>query len=178
MSHSRSESRGKEADSSVNQAGAHASFDGDLEQLDAFVGKWHMEGQQLAGPSGPAAPISALQSYEWMAGNQFLVHRFDGHVGDSQAACVEVIGFDADRRCFRAHTFYNNGQMNVWDIDRRDGRWRILGDWNASGRPMKVRCLIDFTDDGNTMKSTWEHSSDGMTWQPFWKVSARKVMGH
>jgi hypothetical protein len=178
MGHSRSESRGTQSDTSMQQTTAPAALDGDLEQLDAFLGKWHMEGQQLAGPAGPAASISALQSYEPMAGNQFLVHRFDGHVGDSQASCIEIIGFDADRRCFRAHTFYNNGQMNVWDIDRRDGRWRVLGDWNASGRPMKVRCMIGFTDDGNTMNSTWEHSSDGMTWQVFWKVSAQRVMDH
>jgi hypothetical protein len=162
----------------MQQSNARAPTDVDLEQLDAFVGKWHMEGQQLAGPAGPAAPISALQSYEWMAGNQFLVHRFDGHVGDSPASCIEVIGFDSERRYFRAHTFYNNGQMNVWDIDKRDGRWRVLGDWNASGRSMKVRCLIDFTDDQSTMDSTWEQSSDGLTWQVFWKVSAQKVMDH
>lgn len=162
----------------MNRAAAHAAPDADHERLDAFVGKWHMEGQQLAGPAGPAASISAMQTYEWLPGGQFLIHRFDGHIGDSPAACIEIIGFESERRCYRAYTFYNNGQMNVWDIELRDGQWRLLGDWNAGGKSLKVRCTTTFTDDGKTMHGKWEYSSDGSTWLTFWDVSARKVMDH
>jgi hypothetical protein len=135
-----------------------------------------MEGQQFAGPNTPAASISALQTYEWLPGGQFLVHRFDGQIGDAQAACAEVIGFDPDRGCYRAHTFYNNGQMNVWDIEYRNDRWLARGDWNAGARPLKVRCTTTFVDNGKTMKSKWEHSTDGLQWQAFWDVSATKMM--
>lgn len=162
----------------ATQSNANAAFDLRPERLAAFVGKWHMEGQQLAGAAGPAASISALQTYEWLPGQQFLVHRFDGHIGDTEAACVEIIGFDPERRCYRAHTFYNNGQMNVWDIEARDNEWRVLGDWQSRDRQLKVRCTIEFSDDGRTMHSRWEHSHDGHRWETFWDVSARKVMDH
>lgn len=178
MAHPRAETSGKQPDTSPRHSATYAAPDAEHERLDAFVGKWHMEGQQLSGPAGPAAPISAIQTYEWLPGGQFLVHRFEGHVGNAPAACIEVIGFEPERRCYRAHTFYNNGQTNVWDIEHRDGQWRTLGDFNASGRQMKVRCTTTFADDGKTMNGTWEHSSDGSSWQAFWKVSARKVTDH
>lgn len=176
MTHTRHERHERETEG-FTHATTHSTPDAQHEQLDAFVGKWHMQGQQLAGPAGPAAPITALETYEWLPGAQFLIHRLDGRIGDSQAACIEIIGFDAERRCYRAHTFYNNGQMNVWDIERRDDAWRVLGDWSAGGRSMKVRCMIRFAEN-DTMHSRWEHSSDGSTWHAFWEVTARRVTDH
>src|SRR5688500_6115 len=82
MAHTRHETRSNQPGTSMHHAAAHAAPDMEHERLDAFIGKWHMEGQQLAGPAGPAASISALQTYEWLDGGQFLIHRFDGHVGD------------------------------------------------------------------------------------------------
>jgi len=171
-----SATRGTQPDTSVHRT--DKALDPEHERLDPFVGKWHMEGQQLPGPAGPAAAVSALQTYEWLPGGQFLIHRFDGHIGPTQAVCIEIIGYDAERRCYRAHTFYNNGQTNVWDIEPRGDRWVVLGDWNAGGRALKIRCTTTFADGGQTMNGVWEHSQDGASWQPFWKVEARKVTGH
>lgn len=177
MAHTRGESRGAHQDRASHQTIVRAA-DAEHELLEIFLGSWHMEGRQLEGPAGPAAPVNAIQKYEWLSGGQFLVHRFEGHIGDSTAACVEVIGYDIDRRSYRAHTFYDNGRMNVWDITERDGQWRAYGDWNAGDRTRKIRCTTTFGDDRTTMKSTWEHSIDGHKWQPFWEVSARKIVEH
>jgi Protein of unknown function (DUF1579) len=176
MAQTRSESHGTQADSAARQHSEQRATEPDHTELDAFVGKWHMEGQQLAGSTTRAAPVSALQTYEWMPGGKFLVHRFDGNIGDARASCVEIIGFDAERKCYRAHTFYNNGQMNVWDITCRDDRWLARGDWNAGERTLKIRCTTTFADAGKTMHGKWEQSADGVTWQPFWEVAAKKIV--
>ena len=176
MGHTRTDRSDHRTDSSMHSSAMSADLD--LQRMSVFLGKWHMEGRQLAGPAGPAASINAIQTYEWMQGERFLVHRFDGHVDDAPASCIEIIGADPDRRCYRAHTFYNNGQMNVLDIDERGDHWRLLGDWSAGGRSMKVRCTISFADDDRTMLSKWEHSSDGSQWQVFWDVSAHKITDH
>jgi hypothetical protein len=62
------------------------------QRLNVFVGTWHMEGQQCEGPIGPAANIRAVETYEWLPGEFFLVHRFEGRVGDVEAGCLEIIG--------------------------------------------------------------------------------------
>lgn len=173
MAHPRSETQRSHA--SIHAAD-QAAPDVEHERLEAFVGRWHMEGRQLAGPVGPGATIDALQTYEWLPGGQFLIHRLDGRIGDAPAACVEIIGFEPERRYYRAHTFYHNGQTNVWDIEHRNGRWLAFGDWTAGERCLKLRCTTTFDDDGKTMHGKWEHSTDGLSWQTFWEVSARKVI--
>ena len=146
--------------------------------LDVFVGEWHTEGKQVAGPIGPAAEIAAVQTFEWLDGHAFLIHRFDGRVGDSKASCVEIMGYNRDTGTCRAHTFYNNGLTNVWDMEQRDRAWLLFGEWNMGGKSLKVRCTINFSDDKAVMTSRWDSSSDGTQWQTFWETKARKAVGH
>ena len=150
----------------------------DASALDTFVGEWHVEGEQIEGPIGPAATITATQRYEWLQGQRFLVHRFDGQVGASPASCIEIIGCNRDTGLCRIHTFYNNGLTNVWDVELHAGRWHLYGDWNMAGRAMKVRCTIAFHDDAKAMRSHWEHSSDGVRWHTFWDLRAKKAIPH
>jgi Protein of unknown function (DUF1579) len=144
-------------------------------RLDVFVGKWNMEGQQYDGLIGPAAKINAVNTYQWLTGGFFLVHRFEGHVGDSEAACIEIIGHDAASQSYPTHSFYNNGITNEWRARERDGVWTFTGDWQLGGKSLKVRCTTVFSDSGNTMTGKWEHSSDGSNWQTFWDVKATKT---
>jgi hypothetical protein len=166
------------ATSSSQPAKTTSTFSPDAAALNAFVGEWRAEGEQIEGPVGPAAAITATQRYEWLQGKRFLIHRFDGQVGTAPASCVEVIGCDRDSGLCRAHTFYNNGLTNVWDVELHGGRWRLFGDWNMAGRSMKVRCAITFHDGGRGMRSHWEYSSDGIRWHTFWDLKAKKAIPH
>src|SRR5450432_4171904 len=51
-----------------------------LEHLNVFAGKWLTNGQQHQGAVGPAAKITAVETYEWLPGERFLIHRFEGLV--------------------------------------------------------------------------------------------------
>jgi Protein of unknown function (DUF1579) len=146
------------------------------QRLNVFVGRWTMEGQQYEGPVGPPAKISAVETYEWLTGEFFLIHRFEGRVGDGEAACIEVIGHDPESQSYPTHTFYNNGLSTEWERRERDGTWTLTGDWRMKDRSMKVRCTTVFSDAGHTMRDKWEHSSDGSNWQTFWDVKASKAI--
>ena len=144
-------------------------------RLNVFVGKWNMEGQQHEGLVGPAAKITAVETYEWLSGGFFLIHRFDGKVGDYEAACIEIIGNDPSSQSYSWRSFYNDGRTNEWRGDEREGTWMLSGHWQMAGQPMNVRCTIVFSDGGNTMTGKWEHSSDGSKWKIFWDVKAKKA---
>ena len=146
------------------------------QRLNAFVGTWNTEGQQCEGAVGPAAKIRAMETYEWLRGEFFLVHRFEGQVGDGAVACIEIIGYDAETQSYPTHTFYNNGVANEWQSHERDGIWTLAGDWQMQGQSVKVRCTTAFSDAGHTMTSKWEQSSDGSSWETFWDVKASKAM--
>ncbi len=143
--------------------------------LNVFVGTWKTEGQQHEGFVGAAATIIAQETYEWLTGELFLVHRFEGRVGDNQVACLEVIGYDIVSRSHPIHTFYNNGTSNQWQLSESGGVWTINGEWQMADQATEVRCTIFFSDDGNTMISNWEYLNDMSNWQTFWDVKATKT---
>jgi hypothetical protein len=144
-------------------------------RLEIFVGKWKMKGQQYDGVMGPAAKITAVQTYEWLTGAFFLVHRFEGRMGDAETACIEIIGHDASSQSYSTHSFYNNGITNEWRVRERDGTWKFTGEAQMADKSLKVRCTTVFSDAGNTMTGKWEYSSDGSKWQTFWDVKAIKA---
>jgi hypothetical protein len=46
-------------------------------------------------------------------------------VGDGEAGCIEIIGYDAQSQSYPTHTFYNNGLANEWQSHERDGSWTL-----------------------------------------------------
>lgn len=144
-------------------------------RLKVFLGKWNLEGQQLEGPFGPAAKITATQTYEWLAGELFMIQRFDALVDGTQAACIELVGYDAMSRTYPVQTFYNNGSTSKWQLTERDGTWLLTGKSEVGGKPSEVRCTTVFSEAGDAMTATWEYSTDGTHWKPFWNVKTTKA---
>jgi hypothetical protein len=139
-------------------------------RLDAFVGQWKKEGRAHDGPFGPAAQIQAMETFEWLPGGAFLIHRLEGRVGDQKIACIEIIGHEPSHDDCAAHTFYSDGRHTVWRVRERDGVWT----WTTAG-PLQVRCTSVFGNGGNAMTGTWEYSSDGSIWHVFWDTTLLKV---
>ncbi|HTE46766.1 MAG TPA: DUF1579 family protein [Gemmatimonadaceae bacterium] len=150
----------------------HAMPSPGLKRLGTFVGTWHIEGRQCAGVVGPDAPVTAVETFEWLSGELFLIHRFQGQVGGADSACIEVIGSDASTRAYPVRTYYNTGVMNDWQYEDHGAAWIQFGEWTMGDERIHVRCTTHFSDDGNTRTGRWESSSDGVAWETFWDVTA------
>ncbi len=135
-----------------------------------FLGKWKMEGKQYEHPFGVAAKINVVESYEWLPGGFFIVHRFDGCRDKEEIACVEIIGYDVSLQSYSIYAFYNDGHTREWLLHEKDGVWTHTGE----DKSMKFRCTTEFSDKGNTKTSKWEYSTDGLKWETFWDVVATK----
>jgi uncharacterized protein DUF1579 len=144
-------------------------------RLEVFVGKWNQEGRAYDSPFGSAADISAVETFEWLTGGLFLVHRLEGQLGGVPIACIEIIGYDAASQNYSAHTFYNDGKENVWRLERRDGSWRLSGEWQQDGGRLLVRCTEVFSDSGDVISGKWEYSPDGTDWQTFWETTLTRA---
>jgi Protein of unknown function (DUF1579) len=149
----------------------------EMQQLKPFVGHWAMEGRQYDSPFGPAARIRATQTYEWLQGEHFLIHRFDGHVGSSEAACVEIIGYETSKLAYRYRTFYNNGRTAEWLGREHDDAWVLTGVWQMPNGSFTVRCTTQFDEDQHAMTGLWEYSTDQSKWKIFWDVKAQRATG-
>jgi hypothetical protein len=140
-----------------------------------LVGKWHTEGAQLEGPLGPAAPFVAVETFEWLDGGHFLIHRLDGKFGRQRAACVEILGKDAGG--FFARTFYNDGNVNLWRLTEQGKTLVMTGEWpGGSGGPFQVRYTMSFEDAGDTLVGKWEQSRDNETWRTFLEARSTKAL--
>lgn len=140
-----------------------------------LVGKWHTEGAQLEGPLGPAAPFVAVETFEWLDGGRFLIHRMDGRFGRQPAACVEVWGKEEGGN-LTAHAYYNDGNTNTWNLDSVGDTLVLRGSWGQSpASTFQVRCTLSFTEAGNTLVGKWEQSRDGRAWKVFLETRSTKA---
>jgi hypothetical protein len=133
------------------------------ERLAALVGTWKTEGRVKAGPWGSAAPIAAEDTYEWLDGGFFLIHRFDALVGTQDVKGIEVIGCDMGAGGYRGFSFDNQGAVDSFEASLVDGVWKTWG-------PLQ-RFTGRFSADGRTLSGEWERSEDGMSWSPWMDVT-------
>jgi hypothetical protein len=144
-------------------------------RLDAFAGTWRMRGRAYDSPFGKAADVSAVQMYEWLPGGMFLIHRLEGRLGDAPMACIEIIGVESGSGRYFAHTFYNDGNANLWRVREQDGGWEFSGEWKIESDTYRARCRITFDDGGDRRTAKWEYSRDGSSWKPFWDTEHTRI---
>jgi Protein of unknown function (DUF1579) len=139
----------------------------EIQRLHLFVGKWKTEGETHASVDAPAVKVAFVDTYEWMSGKFFLVHRADGHIGNEELNTIEFIGYDASSQTYICHCFDSRGNCDLLQADFRDPIWTIEG--------KSSRFTGMFASNGDTLTGKWEQSSDGLSWLPWMDVKLTKV---
>ena len=139
----------------------------DLGRLNAFSGHWDTEGEMKANPSGPSTRFKATDTYEWLAGGHFLLHRFDADMPDGNVQGVEIIGYNQEGKFYSMHSFDSFGKMTVMQARVDGDTWTYAGDG--------VRFTGGFRENGTVFAGLWElRSSEGISWQPWMEIQLRK----
>ena len=144
-------------------------------RLDLFLGTWRTTGRQYECPFGPTGSLVALETYQWLSGERFMIHRLDGRIDDDPLACIEIISNDATRAACLVRSYYDDGGSNEWQLVEQEGAWRLDGHWPQAGNLIAVRCTIWFQNGGNTRAAKWEYSQGGESFQPFWEATSSKI---
>ena len=140
----------------------------EIQRLHLFVGKWKTEGETHASADAPAVKVAFMDTYEWMPGKFFLVHRADGQIGNEQLNTLEFIGYDPSSQTYTCHSFDSHGNADLFQANLRDHTWTIEG--------KSARFTGVFACTGNTLTGQWEQSSDGLNWLPWMDVKLTKVL--
>lgn len=143
------------------------------QRLELLIGSWQTDGATIAQGDTPSVSIHSSDIYEWLPGGHFVVHRWDGNVGDAEVHGLEVIGVDAQSGMFRTHFFDNEGNSGSESLTVHGNTWTWLGR-QAMGAAWH-RCTSVVSDDGRTMTARHEQSSDGKTWTPWMDVTLRRA---
>jgi hypothetical protein len=100
-----------------------------LKQLEAFAGKWRIEGKNFPVPPGNGeTPVHGEDNYEWLNGKFYLIdnwkHMFDvnGHQG------VSILGFDSGEKKLFTRNFDNIGFDRRYILENDNNKWKIIGD--------------------------------------------------
>jgi hypothetical protein len=138
-----------------------------LKHLDAFVGKWKTEGQIKESPFGPSGKLVGTDTYEWLAGGFFLIHRVDVCMGDQKNESIEMIGYDASSNTYPMHSFDSQGNSIAMQA-------RIKGDtWTFTGESM--RFTGTFGKDRKSISGKWESLGDDSKWHHWMDVKLTKA---
>lgn len=136
--------------------------------LAPLVGVWETRGQVRASGSTPAAEIAGTDSYEWLPGGYFLLHRVDVRIGGEPVEGIEIIGWDAKAGAYFLHSYDSQGTASVMQGRVRDGVWTLEGD--------AERFTGGFGDGGRTLSGLWERR-EGAEWLPWMDVRLMKADG-
>lgn len=55
-----------------------------------------------------------MDTYEWLPGGFFLIHRVDGRMGEAEVTAIEIIGFDASIQAYLTRSFDNQGNAGTY----------------------------------------------------------------
>jgi hypothetical protein len=148
-----------------------------IRRLTPFVGEWGMVAQF---DDAPPADSGARVVFEWMAGQRFLLERWELPALDPRAmpaSGIAVIGADPESEGnFLQHYFDSRGVARIYKMSIGDGVWKL---WRKSRdfSPLDFwqRYTGSFSDDGKTISGAWEICHDGTTWEHDFDLTYTKL---
>jgi hypothetical protein len=140
----------------------------ELERLNPFVGDWDTEGEIKTSPSGQSDRFKATDTYEWLPGGHFLLHRFNADMPDGKVQGIEVIGYNRENNSYPMHSFDSLGNVSLMQARMEKDTWTFVGEG--------IRFTGGFHNDGKVFAGLWElRSGEAATWRPWMNVRLKKV---
>ena len=133
-------------------------------RLNVFIGNWHAEGtsygdgQDVAHQRAAGAPWTSDESYEWLPGKFFILHRWDAMAGKHEFKGAEIIGYDEAKASYFTRLFDNAGNHPEY-------RASVDGDVRNFKEP-QTRATVTVQGGGSKMSFKWEWKNGGSDWLP------------
>jgi hypothetical protein len=140
-----------------------------------FLGKWTQVGEAQASPYGPPGKVTSTDTYEWMPGGFFMLHRWEALQGAVEFKATEILGYDACNRVYTSHLFDNFGNSGSYKITLQRNTWTATGDSEVGGKPLKERHKMVFGNPATSFSLKAEYSTDGAKWSPNFSLTSTRA---
>jgi len=138
-----------------------------LKKLNFLIGKWHTQGEILQGASNSSKDIRGMDTFEWVSGGFFILHRVDVFMGNERTEAIEIIGYDPGRKSYFMKSFDNQGaSIIMYAVLEKSGVLKFGDD--------KMKSVLTCNKNGNSMSANWELSENGKTWKPWMNIQLDK----
>src|SRR6187549_972149 len=138
-----------------------------LTKLSFLIGRWHTIGEVLQNIPNAPKVIRGMDTYEWISGGFFILHRVDVFIGNERTEGIEIIGYDKNQKSYFMKSFDNQGEAtSMYAVLEKPGVLK-LGD-------KKMQATLTANKSGNTMIAEWKLSENGKTWKPWMYITFSK----
>ena len=133
-------------------------------RLEVLTGHWHAEGtfcgegQNAAEPPAAGVPRTIDESYEWLPGKFFVLHRWDAMTGEHEFKGTEIIGYDEAKTSYFTRLFDNAGNHPEYRASVDGNVWSL--------EEPQTRATVKVQDGGGKMSFNWERKNGGKAWLP------------
>jgi hypothetical protein len=140
-----------------------------LRDLDQLVGEWTLEATH---PAFPDLVVPGLSSFEWLAGEKFMIQRSTADHPDFPNS-ISVIGAmsDEDGDRLSMHYYDSRGVHRVYSLEMSEGVLRIARDAPGFSQRLEAR----LADDGDSFGGVWQLSRDDSTWDDDLEITYRRA---
>ena len=135
--------------------------------LNKFAGRWHTEGVVLPTAKHAAIEVKGTDTYEWLPGNFFLLHKVDVLMGDDHVQTLEVIGFDESANHFTMQSYDNKGNSTLMTATHVDDLWIFKGE--------SLLFRGKFSENDTVLSGVWEQLNHEKVWAPYMNIKLVKV---
>jgi hypothetical protein len=132
-----------------------------------LIGKWRTEGRILESDKNPERKITGTDTYHFILGGFFILHKADVLMGNVKSETYEVIGLDKSNDQATLQHYNNQGSSGKMTGTLKNGELRINGDG------LRFKGL--FNDNDKKIEGTWEKLADEKNWVEFLKMNFTKI---
>lgn len=136
------------------------------EYLKAFVGHWKIDGRNGAeAPEAPGAKILGDETYEWMAGEYYLIGKIKRTLDGENFEGLGWIGYDSFSDGYLNFLIVSTGQSRIYEVEVSEEKIVF------SGRSERAQMRID----NGVLTVNWEFTPDGKSWKTLCDYTGTKI---
>jgi hypothetical protein len=136
--------------------------------LAAFIGKWTIEGQNLAKtPVTASSDVKGIETYDWLPGGFFVIYRWERHFATATHKGLGMISHDETNHTFSSTHYDNMGNKKTYEMVHDEEGWKLIGETE--------RAIITFDETGNSFTENWEILDDDNNWQPLCSLNSKRI---
>lgn len=121
-------------------------------RLEVFIGGWHAEGtsydegQDAADPRAPGVPWTSDESYEWLPGKFFVLHRWDAMTGEHEFR-LSILPRSTRYDVFLGPLVGGGYEKKIMNAAFRIGETRLVADEGMGTKVNGITLPIEVADD-------------------------------
>lgn len=138
----------------------------ELSLLQPFIGKWSTNGKIYASNNQDEILIHGYDTYEWLPGGAFLLHKVNVYLGKERVQSSELISFDKLTGSFKIQYVDAQGKEGTFIALNKGKNWTFIG--------KKLRFSGNFSADDREISGIWEQNLNGKDWKKYMEIKLVK----